>query len=47
MKTKRWEDRMEKVQREKAVKKLQAELKEEKEAEKKRCGTFLSPLTPL
>ena len=47
MKTKRWEDRMEKVQREKAVKKLQAELKEEKEAEKKRCETSLSPSPPL
>ncbi|KAH9947911.1 hypothetical protein B0H21DRAFT_736109 [Amylocystis lapponica] len=33
VKTKRWEDRMLKTSREKAVKKLQAELSEEKKAE--------------
>lgn len=39
VKTKKWDDRMEKVQREKAIKKLQAELKEEKETDRKRCAT--------
>ncbi|KAJ3548327.1 hypothetical protein NMY22_g1308 [Coprinellus aureogranulatus] len=33
VKTKSWEDRMEKTQKEQAIKKLQAELKEEKQAE--------------
>ncbi|EPQ60539.1 hypothetical protein GLOTRDRAFT_135211 [Gloeophyllum trabeum ATCC 11539] len=33
VKTKKWEDRMEKAKREQAMKKLQAELKEEKQAE--------------
>ena len=43
VKTKKWSDRMEKVQKEKSIKKLQAELKEEKQAETMRyecalCG---------
>lgn len=36
VKTKNWEDRMAKTQKALAIKKLQAELKEEKEAEAKR-----------
>ncbi|KAH8120214.1 hypothetical protein DFH11DRAFT_1722056 [Phellopilus nigrolimitatus] len=36
VKTKRWQDRMEKTQREASMKKLEAELKEEKQAEFKR-----------
>jgi len=36
VKTKRWEDRMEKVKKEQAIKKLQAELKGEKQAERQR-----------
>ncbi|KZT05890.1 uncharacterized protein LAESUDRAFT_654762 [Laetiporus sulphureus 93-53] len=36
VKTKSWEDRMQKTQKEKAVKQLQAELSEEKRAEKAR-----------
>ncbi|CCL98997.1 uncharacterized protein FIBRA_01005 [Fibroporia radiculosa] len=36
VKTKSWEDRMKKTQKEKAIKKLQAELSEEKKAEKTR-----------
>ncbi|KAI0348415.1 hypothetical protein BDW22DRAFT_90092 [Trametopsis cervina] len=36
VKTKSWEDRMQKTQKEKAIKQLQAELKEEKLAEIKR-----------
>ncbi|EKM61212.1 uncharacterized protein PHACADRAFT_247672 [Phanerochaete carnosa HHB-10118-sp] len=36
VKTRCWEERMQKTQKEKAVKKLQAELKEEKQAEKQR-----------
>ena len=33
LKTKKWEDRMEKTKKEQAIKKLQTELKEEKAAE--------------
>lgn len=36
VKSKSWEDRMQKAQKEKAIKKLQAELSEEKRAEKER-----------
>ncbi|KAF7799233.1 hypothetical protein EIP86_010465, partial [Pleurotus ostreatoroseus] len=36
VKTKKWEDRMAKTQKEKAIKKLQAELKGEKQAEAQR-----------
>ncbi|KAH9937165.1 uncharacterized protein B0H18DRAFT_189090 [Fomitopsis serialis] len=36
LKSKSWEDRMQKTQKEKAIKKLQAELSEEKRAEKER-----------
>jgi len=36
VKTKSWEERMQKTQKEKAIKKLQAELSEEKKAEKAR-----------
>ena len=36
VKSKSWEDRMQKEQKEKAIKKLQAELSEEKRAEKER-----------
>jgi hypothetical protein len=38
VKTKRWEDRMEKEKKERAIKKLQQELKDEKIAEKTRCA---------
>ena len=38
VKTKKWEDRMEKVKKEQAIKKLQAELKDEKLAEIQRCA---------
>ena len=38
LKTKKWEDRMEKTKKEQAIKKLQAELKDEKLAEIQRCA---------
>ena len=37
LKTKKWEDRMEKTKKEQAIKKLQAELKDEKLSEIQRC----------
>lgn len=42
VKTKRWEDRMQKTQKEKAIKQLQTELKEEKQAEIRRFVTLFS-----
>ncbi|KAJ2919275.1 hypothetical protein MD484_g1137, partial [Candolleomyces efflorescens] len=39
LKTKRWEDRMEKTKKQQAIKKLQAELKDEKQAEFQRHVT--------
>lgn len=42
VKTKKWDDRMEKVKKEQAIKKLQAELKDEKLAEIQRCAPFAS-----
>ena len=38
VKTKKWDDRMQKVKKEQAIKKLQAELKDEKLAEIQRCA---------
>ena len=39
LKTKKWEDRMEKTKKEQAIKKLQAELKDEKLSEIQRCAS--------
>lgn len=50
VRTKNWEDRMEKEKKAQAIKKLQAELKEEQEAERKayvpRLPTVIPSLTP-
>lgn len=46
VKTKKWDDRMQKVKKEQAIKKLQAELKDEKLAEIQRCACFASILLP-
>ena len=46
VKTKKWEDRMEKVKKEQAIKKLQAELKDEKLAEIQRCARAVLPSRP-
>lgn len=40
VKTKNWDDRMEKVKKDQAIKKLQTELKDEKLAEIQRCASF-------
>ena len=46
VKTKKWEDRMEKGKKEQAIKKLQVELKDEKRAEIQRCVSSPCPHTP-
>jgi rRNA-processing protein CGR1 len=46
VKTKSWDDRMQKTQRTMAIKKLQTELKEEKLAEIKRCDLSLALQQP-
>lgn len=45
LKTKKWEDRMEKTQKAKAIKKLQDELREEKQAEITRFVIYHVQLT--
>lgn len=46
LKTKKWEDRMEKTKKAQAIKKLQTELKDEKLAEIQRCVNSRMPLAP-
>ncbi|RPD64883.1 hypothetical protein L227DRAFT_560644 [Lentinus tigrinus ALCF2SS1-6] len=47
LKTKKWEDRMEKTKKEQAIKKLQAELKDEKFSEIQRCVPSFPPFQLL